>query len=66
MRFAPGSSPKMTLEQEFDLQAIHWLCSTWKQERASDIAVKLRRENQLLRATILELSNELDRATRGN
>jgi hypothetical protein len=56
----------MALEQEFDLQAIHWLCSTWKQERASDIAVKLRRENQLLRATILELSNELDRATRGN
>ena len=56
----------MTLEQELDLEMVRRLCTTWHQEKAGDIAVKLRRENQLLRLAIQELSNELDRVTRGN
>ena len=66
MKPAPGMSPKMTLEQELDLEMVRRLCTTWRQEKAGDIAVKLRRENQLLRLAIQELSNELDRVTRGN
>jgi hypothetical protein len=66
MKPAPGTSPKMTLEQELDLEMVRRLCTTWHQEKAGDIAVKLRRENQLLRLAIQELSNELDRVTRGS
>jgi len=64
MLSAPGNTPPSTLEQRLDLEITRRVCASLSHKEASELAVKLRRENQLLRAAVLELSNELDRITR--
>ena len=61
MLSAPGTTPPPSLEQALDLEVIKRLCVALGLTGATDIAVKLRRENQLLRAAVLELANELER-----
>ena len=63
MLSAPGTTPPLSLEQALDLEMIKRVCAALGLRRATDIAVKLRRENQLLRAAVLELANELERIT---
>ena len=65
MLSAPGNTPPATLEQRLDLEVTRRVCAALG-HKAAELAVKLRRENQLLRAAVLELSDELDRITRGN
>ena len=64
MLSAPGNLPRPTLEQRLDLEVTRRVCTAFSHKEATELAVKLRRENQLLRAAILELSDELDRTTR--
>jgi hypothetical protein len=66
MLTAPGSNPPATLEQRLDLEITRRVCGALSHKEAAELAVKLRRENQLLRAAVLELSDELDRTTRSN
>ena len=66
MLSAPGNTPPATLEQRLDLEVTRRVCAALGHKEAAELAVKLRRENQLLRAAVLELSDELDRITRGN
>jgi len=61
---APGNTPPATLEQRLDLEVMRRVCTALSHKEAAELAVKLRRENQLLRAAVLELSDELDRITR--
>ena len=61
MLSAPGTTPPPSLEQALDLEVIKRVCVALGLRGATDIAVKLRRENQLLRAAVLELANELER-----
>jgi hypothetical protein len=65
MLSAPGNNPSATLEQRLDLEVTRRVCTALSHKDATELAVKLRRENQLLRAAVLELSDELDRITRG-
>ena len=60
---APGNNPMATLEQRLDLEVMRRVCTALSHKKTTDLAVKLRRENQLLRAAVLELSDELDRLT---
>ena len=60
---APGNNPMATLEQRLDLEVMRRICTALSREKATELAVKLKRENQLLRAAVLELSDELDRLT---
>ena len=64
MLSAPGNNPSATLEQRLDLEVMRRVCTALSHKEAAELAVKLRRENQLLRAAVLELSDELDRTTR--
>ena len=64
MLSAPGNNPSATLEQRLDLEVMRRVCAALSHKEATELAVKLRRENQLLRAAVLELSDELDRTTR--
>ena len=64
MLSAPGNNPSATLEQRLDLEVTRRVCAALSHKDATELAVKLRRENQLLRAAVLELSDELDRITR--
>ena len=64
MLSAPGNTPPATLEQRLDLEVMRRVCAALSPKEATELAVKLRRENQLLRAAVLELSDELDRTTR--
>ena len=66
MLSAPGSLPPLTLEQRLDLEIMRRVCGAISHKKAIEVAVKLRRENQLLRAAVLELSDELDRITRSH
>ena len=66
MLSAPGNTPKVTLEQRLDLEVTRRFCARLNREDVTKLAVKLRRENQLLRAAVMELSDELDRTPRGN
>lgn len=63
MLSAPGNTPPATLEQRLDLEVVRRVCASLSQEEVIEMAVKLRRENQLLRAAYLELSDELGRIT---
>ena len=64
MLSAPGNNPSATLEQRLDLEVTRRVCAALSHKDATELAVKLRRENQLLRAAVLELSVERDRITR--
>lgn len=66
MLSAPGNMPKVTLEQRLELEVLRRFCATLASEDVTKLAVKLKRDNQLLRAAVLELINELDRTTRGD
>lgn len=61
---SPGTTPSKTTEQLFDLEMIRRICMASGHDSSVEIAVKLRSENQLLRAAVVELSNELDRTAR--
>ena len=61
MLYAPGTVPDMTAEQAFDLEIVRRTVLNSSNIDASILAVKLRRENQLLRIAVQELSHELDR-----
>ena len=63
MLSAPGNTPPTTLEQRLDLEVMRRVCAALSHKEATELAVRLRRENQLLRAAVLELSDELGRIT---
>ena len=64
MLFAPGSTPEVTAEQAFELEAIRRQILQFSPKEAAAVAVKLRRENQLLRTALTEICHELDRVAR--
>ena len=62
--FTPGLGPKVTLHEELSLETVRRFVLENKPEKAADYAVKLKRDNQLLRAALYGLANELSRASR--
>ena len=58
MLFVPGSVPKITPCQLFDLELTRRTVLSLTPEKAAALAVKLRRENQLLRNALHEISND--------
>jgi hypothetical protein len=58
MDYAPGTSPRLRLEEELDLEVYRRLAQSAPREVVTGLVVKLKRENQLLRAALLELANE--------
>ena len=63
---APGIPPSRTLEQHFALELLKRKCDALPKEVAVKIALKLKRENQLLRTALIGLSDELSQTTRIN
>jgi len=61
MDYPPGIAPDLSLEQALDLEMVRRFCLSHTPTETSEFAVKLRRDNQLLRAVVLELANELGR-----
>ena len=62
--FSPGVGPKVTLHEELALENVRRFVLQNKPEKAAQFAVKLKRDNQLLRAALYGLANELSGAPR--
>ena len=62
--FTPGVGPKVTLQEELSLETVRRFVLENEPEKAADYAVKLKRDNQLLRAALYGLANELSRTSR--
>ena len=63
---APGIPPSRTPEQHFALEVLKRKCDVLPKEVAVQMALKLKRENQLLRTALIGLSDELSRTSRIN
>ena len=61
---APGIPPSRTPEQRFAVELLKRRCDAMPKEMAVKMALKLKRENQLLRTALIGLSNEFNRVTR--
>ena len=61
--FSPGIGPKVTLHEELSLETVRRFVLESKPEVAAECAVKLKRDNQLLRAALYGLANELSRTS---
>ena len=62
--FSPGIGPKLTLQEELSLETVRRFVLENKPEMVAQMAVKLKRDNQLLRAALYGLANELSRTPR--
>ena len=62
--FTPGVGPRVTLQEELSLETVRRFVLENKREKAADYAVKLKRDNQLLRAALYGLAHELSRTSR--
>ena len=62
--FSPGIGPKVTLQEELSLDLVRRFALENKPEEVAEYAVKLKRDNQLLRAALYGLANELSRTSR--
>ena len=62
--FSPGIGPKLTLQEELSLETVRRFVLENKPEMVAQMAVKLKRDNQLLRAALYGLANELSRTSR--
>ena len=62
--FSPGIGPRVTLQEELSLEVVRRFVIENKAEKAAEYAVKLKRDNQLLRAALYGLANELSRTPR--
>jgi len=58
MDYAPGTAPHLKVEEELDLEVYRRLAHHCPRDVVAGLVVKLKRENQLLRAALLELANE--------
>lgn len=63
---APGIPPSRMPEQLFALELLKRGCEAMPKEEAIKVALKLKRENQLLRTALKGLSNELGSTSRIN